>query len=551
MKQYRFDVGGTHFRVPTNATVTPVAPDDERKIRVSLLLNHRGSQEERDVAVASVLAGDRPGLSREECIALWDGPEVALTAVAKHVESAGLTVLPREKRHEMHGVVPVEGTAAQIKKAFGALFHSITHEGRTWLQVIDQPHIRTNEADLQKYIKGIDGLNQRPVVTKPRHKVSPRAAFAFDAREMMEKEGIPFAQLTNLTGVYLAFISLGGNVGLIPQALAAMFQKHRSTPPTWFQNFIDGAVDGDPNDDSTGEDFLDAEAEAAAIAGADNALLGTVALNTNDSYAGGGEACNAWEHPVTKKPLTAYSSSWGNRSKRFGNLDRWVTIEEVSKARGIRFTGGSSGDDGETDSRLGETDLDQDCPALVIRSMGGTEQVYSDDGSQLVGVKIWNDESIGRGAEGAGVSNTIDPTPLQVDFGNVTGFKPVSFDLKKAGRWVPLVVGPGSPVTGQNTWLPDGHGGLTIVTIAGTSLASPYTVAKLALFFFTHGITDGEKFLFECAKRKKGFLRPTVSLGPYQTDPNGFADVPGGLGYPIWDQMHEVAVELGFSFNVK
>ena len=142
------------------------------------------------------------------------------------------------------------------------------------------------------------------------------------------------------------------------------------------------------------------------------------------------------------------------------------------------------------------------------------------------------------------------PTKLQVAFAEATGFKPLSADQGIAGRWVPQWIGPGAPGTGQKTWVPDGRGGWLIQIFGGTSLGSPFTVAKLAIFAVVFGITDMDSFLFECAKRRKGFLRPTGKLGPYNTDPSAFADVPGGLGYPMWELMAEVAVELGFKFQL-
>ena len=111
--------------------------------------------------------------------------------------------------------------------------------------MIGQPQVPT-ESDLHKFVKDIDGLNQRPVmIGGPRHKLAPHADSAFDSREMAEKEGVPLAALQDLKGVHLGILSLGGNIGKIPAALIQMASLHNTQPPATFLDFIDGATDGD------------------------------------------------------------------------------------------------------------------------------------------------------------------------------------------------------------------------------------------------------------------------------------------------------------------
>ena len=431
----------------------------DAKLSVSLLLRRRSDREPAvpaaDLRRASPHSREYP--SREQFATRFGAHGDDLDAVRTFARSHGLTV-----RSESIGArtVRLEGPLAEIARAFGVSLRRWTFPGGSYRGRTGPVHL---PSELEGIVVGVFGLDDRPQARPHfrRHRTArttdvayapPQVAAAYDFPPGTDGRGSTVALLEFGGGYRTSDLSsFFGVLGLPTVSVTAVSVAGTPNAPT-----------GNP-DGPDSEVALDIEIVGSIAPGAHVVVY--FAPNTDQGFLDG---LNAAIHDTTRRP-SIVSISWG------GPEDQWTSQArngidaacEDAATMGITVLA-ASGDQGATDGTTnGELTVDFPASSPYVTGCGGTRLSLAN--GRITGEVTWNEEAIGEGATGGGVSEAFARPGFQS--GTNVPAAPNGF----SGRGVPDVAGNADPASGYSV-LVDGQK----IVMGGTSAVAPLWAALVA-----------------------------------------------------------------------
>ena len=489
----RITLPGSTRAAPPGARV--VAPADvAERIQVSVLVRRRAAQELR-TRVASLVAGQRPGLlSRPEFERRHGADPADLAAVGAFARAHGLAVV---QEHAARRTVILSGTVGQFSSAFAVQLHQMrdakgTYRGRTG--EISVP------AELDGIVEAVLGLDNRPQA-QPHFRLRPDpakrragspAAVSYSPIQVAALYGFPAGAGA---GECVALIELGG--GFVAADLTTYFAGLGVGSPTVVAVSVDGAANAPTGsaDGPDGEVMLDVEVVGAIAPQAKIAVY--FAPNTDAGFL---DAVTTAIHDSGNSP-SVISISWGGPEASWTSQAKTAMDEAFQAAASMGITVCvASGDNGSSDGVAGGGD-NVDFPASSSFALGCGGTSLQSRQNQITGETVWNDGANG-GASGGGISTFFAVPAWQA---NLSAVSAAGARTPLTMRGVPDVAGDADPETGYNVRV-DG----TDTVIGGTSAVAPLWAALLARINAING-------------RPSGFVNPLL-----YANPKGVRDVTQG-----------------------
>lgn len=428
-----------------------VGPSDpKQRVEVSVILKQR-----RELKL-----GDLRGrhLSHDEFATAYGAEPEHIERVKAFAAEHQLTVV--EHGHEIaRRTVKLEGTVADLEKAFGVTLHSYDsprghYRGRTGEITVP--------AELADVVQAVFGLDNRPAAKPHFRKRKPKAVAHAAQAQAISYSPVQVAQLyqfpTGVTGAgqTIGIIELGG--GYQTADITNFFNSLNITPPTVTSVSVDGGTNSPTNANSAdGEVLLDIEVAGSVAPGANIVVYFTT--NTSQGFQ---DALSTAIHDTTNNP-SVISISWGAPEDQWTSafLTSFDQVAQEAAALGVSITvaaGDNGSSDGDTD---GGDHVDFPASSPHVLGCGGTN-LQSSNGA-ITSETVWNDGSEG-GATGGGYSTTFAQPSYQ------------SSNTGQTMRGVPDVAGDADPETGYNV-LVDGEQ----MVVGGTSAVAPLWAGLIAL----------------------------------------------------------------------
>ncbi len=448
-------------------------------------------------------------VSREDFAAKHGADSADIEKVKEFAKGNNLTVgeISAERR-----TVKLEGTAADMKRAFEVSLARYEHEG---LQYRARSGSIQIPAELAGSVEAVLGLDDRPQA-KPHYRVhdhkSAQAAkgISYSPRQVAQLYQFPLD--VNGAGQTVGIIELGG--GFKPADLQNYFASLKLPEPTVVAVSVDKGKNKPTNPNGAdGEVMLDIEVVGAVAPGARIAVY--FAPNTSQGFQ---DALTTAIHDTTNKP-SVISISWGGPESTWTaqSMTAFDSAAQDAAALGVSICA-ASGDNGSGDGVTdGKNHVDFPASSPHILACGGTS-LQSSNGA-ITSETVWNDGAQG-GAGGGGFSVQFPLPSWQAG----AKIKPPA----GGGRGVPDVSGDADPQTGYNV-LVDGQS----LVIGGTSAVAPLWSGLIALLNQKLGKPVGflQPVLYGLPKTAAAFHDITSgSNGAFSAGPGW--DAASGLGSP-------------------
>jgi kumamolisin len=457
-------------------------PNDEM-IEVSIILKPKTR--------AAAPAKGGVAVSRDEFAAKNGADSAAIEKVKKFAKENGLNVseVSPERR-----VVKVEGTAANMVRAFEVKLDRYEHEGH-------QYRARTGgiklPSDLVPSVEAVLGLDDRPqarthfrVHGQRTPRTSAAAGISYTPPQVAQLYQFPSS--VDGAGQTVGILELGG--GYRAEDLRSYFSSLGVKPPKVTSVSVDKGKNKPTNPNGAdGEVFLDIEVVGAVAPGAH--IVVYFAPNTSQGFQ---DALTTAIHDTTHKP-SVISISWGGPESTW-TAQSMVALDSAAQdaaALGVTICV-ASGDNGSSDGvNDGANHVDFPASSPHVLACGGTS-LQSANGV-ITSETVWNDGAQG-GAGGGGFSNQFPLPSWQAS----AGVNPPA----GGGRGVPDVAGDADPETGYNVQV-DGQQ----MVIGGTSAVAPLWSGLIAL-------------LNQSLGQPVGFFQPTLYGLPASSE--AFRDITSG-----------------------
>lgn len=470
-------------------------PVDE-KIEVSIILKPKERAPVPRTGGASV--------SREEFAARYGADEKAIEQVKQFAQENNLTVtaVSPERR-----TVQLEGTAADLIRAFDIQLERYSHQGREYRARTGAIKLPPELVTSVEAVLGLDNRTQARAHFRVRGASSltaSAAAVSYTPRQVADFYQFP-ANVDG-TGQTVGILELGG--GYKPADLKTYFSSLEVKEPTVVSVSVDKAKNTPTNANSAdGEVLLDIEVVGAVAPGAKVVVY--FAPNTSQGFQ---DALTTAIHDSANHP-SVISISWGSAESTWTAqaMTAFDSAAQDAAALGVTICA-ASGDSGSSDGVSdGGNHVDFPASSPHILACGGTS-LQTANGA-ITSETAWNDGSQG-GASGGGFSNQFPLPSFQsgADIQPPTG----------GGRGVPDVCGDADPETGYSV-LVDGQS----LVIGGTSAVAPLWSGLIAL-------------LNQRLGKPLGFLQPVIYALPESAD--AFRDITSGSNGafsagPGWDAV--------------
>ncbi len=431
----------------------------DARISFTLLLRRRPDVAPfpREEEFAHGPPASRPYLTREEFAARHGAHPEELRAVRSFARSRDLAV-----RSESIGArtVHLEGTLAAVSRAFGVALRrwaapTGTYRGRTGPLLVPP--------ELEGIVAGVFGLDDRPQARPHvrRHRRIHATDVSYSPPQVANAYDFPPG--TDGLGSTVALLELGG--GYRPADLLSFFARLGVPAPSVTAVSVDGAGNsptGSP-DGPDGEVALDIEVVGSVAPNA--RIVVYFAPNTDRGFLDG---ISAALHDTTHRP-SILSISWGGPESSWTAQARTAidTACEDAATMGITLLA-ASGDQGASDgSPKGGLEVDFPASSRYVTGCGGTRLSLAN--GRIAGEVTWNEEAIGEGATGGGVSRVFARPSFQSRAS--VPVAPNGF----SGRGVPDVAGDADPASGYTVEI-DGQ----TAVLGGTSAVAPLWAALIA-----------------------------------------------------------------------
>jgi kumamolisin len=448
MSSTKVTLGGSE-RQPVGRRVGD-QPDDEM-IEVSVILKPK----------VRALVPDQGGatVSREQFATSHGADSQAIDKVKKFAQENKLTVseVSAERR-----TVKLEGTAANLKKAFEVKLDRYEHDGQQYRARTGGIKLPSELADSVEAVLGLDNRPQTKPHYRTRAEGSPQtsaaAGVSYSPRQVAQLYQFPLD--ADGRGETVGILELGG--GYHPVDLQNYFSSLKLKEPTVISVSVDKGKNKPSNPNSAdGEVLLDIEVVGSVAPGAK--IVVYFAPNTSQGFQ---DALTSAIHDNTNKP-SVISISWGSAESTWTaqSMIAFDSAAQDAAALGVTICA-ASGDNGSGDGvNDGANHVDFPASSPHVLACGGTS-LQSSNGA-ITSETVWNDGAQG-GASGGGYSNQF---PLPAWQANDTVKPPAN-----GGRGVPDVAGDADPQTGYHV-LVDGKS----MVIGGTSAVAPLWSGLIAL----------------------------------------------------------------------
>jgi kumamolisin len=466
--------------------------DAAARLRVSVYVRRNPAYPLAASSIADRLGAQPPRartyLTDEQFNEVFGADPAELKQVEAWAARARLTVASSSVPHRR---VVVEGSVADVEKAFGVELNEYEHPriGR-YRGRAGAVHVPAN---LSGVIEGVFGLDNRRVGRSRRRPCPARAVDAASRAQVANKfPGAFFPTDVAKAYDYPAFDGSGQNVAVMAfngagspdprggyklASLQTYFTKVLGLPMPSFTDVVvhgPGNVPGPDTNassnrgDSTGEVMLDLCAVGAIVPAAKIFVYFTEFTSQgwldaiNDIIAG-------------PNNISVVSISYGNPEDDPQGAWTKMGVTQVNQvfqaaaAKGITVCV-ASGDDGSADEpQTTRAHVDFPASSPYVLGVGGTKLVVS---GASVSETVWNEELIGEGAGGGGVSAIFAKPSYQA----AVNVPPAANAPHTIGRGVPDVAAIADPETGVVVIHVDGK---KLESIGGTSAAAPIWAALI------------------------------------------------------------------------
>jgi kumamolisin len=371
-------------------------------------------------------------------------------------------------------------------------------------------------AEVSPVIQAVLGLDDRPQAKTHFRPLLPGQAAISSYTPPDLAKLYDFPQLDG-NGESIGIIELGG--GYNQSDIDSYFASLGINTPRIVTVPIDGAENAPTGDPSGPDGEVTLDIEVAGSIAPDAQITVYFAPNTDKGFL---DAVTTAIQDKQNKP-SAISISWGSAE------DSWTSqaMQSLNQAFQNSTTLGitvcaASGDNGSSD---GETDglshVDFPASSPYVLGCGGTR--LNSNNRAITSEVVWNDQSIGGGATGGGISDTFALPSWQAN----ANVPPSANPGKHVGRGVPDVCADADPATGYMVLV----GGQSTV-FGGTSAVAPLWASLLVLINQNLGHPVGYVNPF--------FYEKLVTRSSTSVKEQGFDDITQGnngaySARPGWD----------------
>ena len=397
----------------------------------------------------------------------------------------------------------VSGQISRLAELFGVKMKRYLHPAKIEFRGRTGPVSVPRE--LADVVKAVLGFDNRPQARTHFRPLLPGQAALSSYTPIQLAKLYSFPTDVDGSGQSIGIIELGG--GFAHSDLDTYFSGLGMNTPKIGVVSVDGGSNSPTGDPSgpDGEVMLDIEVAGSIAPGSQITVY--FAPNTDKGFL---DAVTTAMHDQQNKP-SVISISWGSAEDTWTSqaLQAFNQAFQDSSTLGVTVcaaAGDSGSSDGQTDG-LAHVDFPASSPFVL--GCGGT-RLMSNSG-RIASEVVWNDESVGGGATGGGVSNVFSLPAWQ----QTIGVPPSANPGGQKGRGVPDVSGDADPATGYEVRV-DGQD----TVFGGTSAVAPLWSSLLML-------------LAQSLGRPVGFANPifydklvTIQSG-IETE-NGFDDITQG-----------------------
>jgi kumamolisin len=433
--------------------------DGDERLQVSVLLRRRNAAELAG-RVRRLQAGDKRAghLSRQNFAASYGADPAEAAAVASFAQAHALTVVSEDLARR---TVVLAGTVARFEAAFAVALRRLEFTGGACRGRTGPIHL---PQELSGVIVAVLGPDDRPQA-KTHFRLRREGGAAATSFTPAQIAALYDFAIGSGAGECIALIELGG--GYRTADLATYFAANSVAPaPSVAAVSVDGAQNSPTGaaDGPDGEVMLDIEVAGSIAPGAGIAVY--FAPNTDAGFI---DAVTTAAHDETHEP-SVISISWGGPESTWTSQATTALDEALQAAAVMGVTvcvaaGGSS--DGVAD---GQSHVDFPASRPHALGCGGTK-VEAAAGA-IVSETVWNEEALGDGATGGGVSAVFALPSWQSGL-ETTSAAGVRSLLTRRG--VPDVCGDADPQTGYSVRV---DGADTV--IGGTSAVAPLWAGLIA-----------------------------------------------------------------------
>lgn len=458
--------GSERSSVHDAVEIGPVDPHETIELAIVLRPNPESSQSLKQVIdyLASVkYVKDRSYLTRPEFASRSFGSsDDDLQLATQFVLENGLKILYTSATRR---TILVSGGSSNLSDIFGVTMRRYHHpvekvefRGRTGPVFVP--------IELSGIVQAVLGFDSRPQArTHFRPLIPGQQAFSsYTPAQVAQLYDFPLTTVGS--GQSIGIIELGG--GFVQSDLETYFSSLGIKTPRITAVSVDGGANSPTGDPSgpDGEVMLDIEVAGSIAPEAQITVY--FAPNTDKGFL---DAVTTAIHDQQNKP-SVISISWGSSENTWTSqaLQAFNQAFQDSSTLGITVcaaAGDSGSSDGQTDG-LAHVDFPSSSPFVL--GCGGT-RLLSAEGS-ITSEVVWNDESLGGGATGGGVSDVFSLPVWQQQI----GVPPSANPGNHVGRGVPDVSGDADPATGYQVRV-DGQNKV----FGGTSAVAPLWASLFAL----------------------------------------------------------------------
>jgi kumamolisin len=504
-------------RVPLPTASVKGQLDSSEEIKVTLELRSKSSDEQSKVFnqlnSMSAKIEDRNYLSHEEVAEKFGADPDDIRKVEDFATGYGLKVLESSIPKRL---MILSGTIDAFNEAFDVKLERYKYAGGEYRGRTG--HIKIPK-QLESIILGVYGLDDRKQV-RPFF-ISQKSITKLDSASA-NLESQPYtpdklAKIYNFpteldgSGQCIGILEFGG--GFKNTDLQQFFNKLNMPVPDVQAFSVGGATNNPDNKGLNGNDgevLLDIE-----VIGSIAPKAKIVVYFAENSDPGFINAFRTAIHDTDNRP-SIISVSWGAAEKYWTPRTRDAINQSCKEASSMGITiCCASGDDGSSSERpapFNNFEIDDDSahgafPASspFILACGGTKLESS--GNTIDKETVWNENSIGGGASGGGVSDVFDIPDYQNNVDIPSSVNPGG----RQGRGIPDVSGNAAGIPGYDVLVDGQEGG-----VGGTSAVAPLWAGLIALINQSVG-------------RKMGFINPVLyNIASDNATKMAFRDITSG-----------------------
>jgi len=435
--------------------------DRDERLRVSVLLRRRNAAELAG-RLRALHAGDKSagGLSRTGFAASYGANAADAAAVAKFAQVHGLAMVSEDLARR---TAILSGTVAQFEEAFAVALRRLEFAGGACRGRTGPIHLPEELSDVIVAVLGLDDRPQARTHFRLRRKAGATAT-SFTPAQVAALYDFPSGEGA---GECIALIELGG--GYRTADLATYFAANSVAPsPSVAAVSVDGAQNSPTGaaDGPDGEVMLDIEVAGSIAPGSSIAVY--FAPNTDAGFI---DAVATAAHDETHKP-SVISISWGGPELTWTSQATTALDQALQAAAVMGVTVCVAAGDGGSSDGVAGGQSHVDFPASSPHALGCGGTTLEAGAGAIASETVWNEEALGEGATGGGVSSIFPLPPWQSGL-EITSAAGVRSPLTKRG--MPDVCGDADPQTGYSVRV---DGADTV--IGGTSAVAPLWAGLIA-----------------------------------------------------------------------